>query len=124
MGEPNPPRRRMKALDATAREMVELEAGRAEAEQRKAAIGRYDDVRAPQQSVPRKQREGSEGTAARMGSWTQGRRRNRSGRPQRAGAPSTWKWVLGAVVVALVIWQVAQGVFVKSFSMLGVDVSF
>jgi hypothetical protein len=31
---------------------------------------------------------------------------------------------LGAVVVALVIWQVAQGVFVKSFSMLGVDVSF
>jgi hypothetical protein len=37
----------------------------------------------------------------------------------RRGVRPTWKWVLGAVVVAFVVWQVAQGVFVKSPSVLG-----
>jgi hypothetical protein len=32
---------------------------------------------------------------------------------------SLWKWVVGGVLVAVVIWQVAHGVYVKSVSVPG-----
>jgi hypothetical protein len=35
------------------------------------------------------------------------------------GIPSAWKWIVGAVAVAVVVWQVTQGVFVKSVSVPG-----
>ena len=37
----------------------------------------------------------------------------------RGGSGSLWKWVVGAIVLVIVVWQVAQGVFVKSVSVPG-----
>jgi hypothetical protein len=42
----------------------------------------------------------------------------------RRGSRSTWKWVAGAIVAAVVVWQVLQGVFVKSIKVPAGEISF
>jgi hypothetical protein len=54
---------------------------------------------------------------------TNSERKGPAKRPRLAGFSTAWKWVVAAFVAAIVVWQVAQGVFVKSASISG-GVSF